>query len=64
MVGDQQIMCVHCGVKAETSIHLFLHCDYAEKVWYGIMRWLGLIIVASSIKLGDFLCDVCWVCER
>jgi hypothetical protein len=47
-------MYVHCGVKVETSIHLFLHCDYAAKVCYEIMRWLGLVIVAPSHLVTSF----------
>jgi hypothetical protein len=54
MIDDQQIMCVHCGVKTETSPHLFLHCDYAAKVWYEMMRWLGLVIVIPSNLLTSF----------
>jgi hypothetical protein len=29
----------------ETTVHLFLHCGCVSKVWYDILKWLGLIIV-------------------
>ncbi|KAK2395404.1 hypothetical protein QL285_057145 [Trifolium repens] len=37
---------------ADTS--LFLHCDYAAKVWYEMMRWLGLVIVIPSNLVTSF----------
>ncbi|GAU21872.1 hypothetical protein TSUD_33690 [Trifolium subterraneum] len=38
--------CVGCVGSVESSIHLFLHCPCALRVWYGIFRWLGVVIVA------------------
>jgi hypothetical protein len=29
----------------ETASHLFLHCNFAGKVWYDIIRWLGVIVI-------------------
>ncbi|KAK2372069.1 hypothetical protein QL285_073251 [Trifolium repens] len=45
MLGDHQIMCVHCGAEMETAVHLFLHCQCSSKVWYAMLKWLGFIIV-------------------
>ncbi|MCH99933.1 putative ribonuclease H protein, partial [Trifolium medium] len=35
------MMCMFCNMKVETSVHLFLHCDFAAKIWYKITRWIG-----------------------
>jgi hypothetical protein len=45
IIGEQQGMCVLCGVAPESATHLFLHCRVAVKVWYDIIRWLGFIFV-------------------
>jgi hypothetical protein len=37
--------CVGCVGKVETSLHLFLHCPYAMKVWREIFKWLGVEMV-------------------
>jgi hypothetical protein len=38
--------CVGCVGVVESSTHLFVHCPSAISVWYGIFRWLGLVIIA------------------
>jgi hypothetical protein len=38
-------LCVWCRSVRESSTHLFLHCKVASAVWYGIFRWLGVVIV-------------------
>ncbi|CAJ2643030.1 unnamed protein product [Trifolium pratense] len=45
LVADVPWECVGCVGSVESSIHLFLHCPSALKVWYDIFRWLGLVIV-------------------
>jgi hypothetical protein len=37
--------CSLCGVTLETGRHLFLHCRYAAKIWYDIVRWLDFTIM-------------------
>ena len=36
---DAPTSCAFCERVDESSIHLFLHCDVAGKVWKGIMEW-------------------------
>jgi hypothetical protein len=37
--------CVWCNDLRESTSHLFLHCNMALVVWYGIFKWLGVVIV-------------------
>jgi hypothetical protein len=37
--------CVSCVGMLESSIHLFLHCPFAMRVWYDIFRWIRVVIV-------------------
>jgi hypothetical protein len=39
-VGDNS--CVLCGECMESSLHLFLYCQVATKVWVGVFKWLDL----------------------
>jgi hypothetical protein len=48
IINEQQGQCVMCGSAPELAIHLFLHCNFAAAVWYGIIHWLGFIIVLSN----------------
>jgi hypothetical protein len=34
--------CVRCVAVAESSSHLFLHCDLAWNIWLSLMSWLDL----------------------
>jgi hypothetical protein len=37
--------CVWCAGVAESSSHLFLHCDMARNIWLNLMVWLDLNFV-------------------
>ncbi|CAJ2675195.1 unnamed protein product [Trifolium pratense] len=41
-------LCAICVGVDESSVHLFLHCDFASCIWYEIFRWLGLVIVLPA----------------
>jgi hypothetical protein len=41
----QQGQCAMCGSVPETSLRLFLHCNFADKVWYDVTRWLGFMTI-------------------
>jgi hypothetical protein len=56
IIDAQQGQCDRCMLGPETALHLFLHCDYAAKIWYEMVSWLGLIIIlphdiASSLAI-------------
>jgi hypothetical protein len=40
--------CVSCVGRLETSNNLILHCPKAMMVWYGVFRWLRVVIVMPS----------------
>jgi hypothetical protein len=44
-VGGGLAGCVHCQGPLESESHLFLFCDFANRVWKAIFRWLGIVIV-------------------
>ncbi|MCH96298.1 F-box family protein [Trifolium medium] len=50
----QQTNCALCELAVESSVHLFLHCDCSSKVWYDIMRWLGLVVIIPSNLASSF----------
>jgi hypothetical protein len=45
IIQVQHEQCSMCGVASESARHLFLHCGFAAKVWYDIIRWLGFTII-------------------
>ncbi|KAK2429515.1 hypothetical protein P8452_43119 [Trifolium repens] len=54
VLQQHQTNCVFCGVSLETTIHLFLHCPFSSKVWYGLMRWLGFVIIPPPNWVSSF----------
>jgi hypothetical protein len=38
---DGGTVCPLCNGYDESSIHLFFHCEFAAKVWYEIVKWVG-----------------------
>jgi hypothetical protein len=44
ILADQQ-MCVVCSRNSETSVHLFLHCNGAARIWKEVNIWLGLCLI-------------------
>jgi hypothetical protein len=45
MVADRPWECLGCVGGVETSLHLFLHCPCAMKIWGEIFNWLGVEVV-------------------
>jgi hypothetical protein len=58
IIQQHQSGCIFCNHSMESSLHLFLHCDLAIKVWYEIMFWLGVVIIAPSNIASAFACLV------
>jgi hypothetical protein len=62
-VSDKPWECVGCVGKVESSIHLFLHCPGAKKIWSEIFNWLGVSIVIPlrcrlSLKFLEGLLEI------
>lgn len=50
--------CVWCSTTVESEDHFFVRCKFASGVWYGILKWVGVITVLSgvvSMQLEAFL---------
>jgi hypothetical protein len=45
IIDTQQGQCDRCMLGPETALQLFLHCDYAARIWYEMVTWLGFIII-------------------
>jgi hypothetical protein len=41
LAPDTSLDCVMCLGELESANHMFLHCQFAMKVWENVMRWLG-----------------------
>lgn len=39
---DDSVNCVFCNLRAEISSHIFLHCQFAFKVWSKVLGWLHI----------------------
>lgn len=42
------IGCVFCGGQLESELHLFLLCEFAERLWYLIFKWLGVVVILPN----------------
>jgi len=54
---EENNLCALCNTMVESSLHLFLHCDFASLVWLGIMSWLDRIFVTPP---NLFVHWECW----
>jgi len=48
--------CVLCGVRDETEVHLFLHCEEVQRVWKRIMCWLHCNFIIPNNLLVQLEC--------
>ncbi|KAK2456949.1 hypothetical protein QL285_004267 [Trifolium repens] len=54
IIQQQATSCVFCDAAVESTIHLFLHCPVSSKVWYEIMRWLGVNVIVPHNLVSAF----------
>jgi hypothetical protein len=54
IIQQQATSCVFCDSAVESTIHLFLHCPVSSKVWYEIMRWLGVNVIVPHNLVSAF----------
>jgi hypothetical protein len=51
MAMDRPWECLGCVGRLETSLHLFLHCPCAMKIWRDIFKWLGVeVVIPPSVE--------------
>ena len=54
-------LCDHCGNSAETLVHLFWECEYAQRIWTELKEWLmpfvdiSVFLNAKNVILGTTL---------
>jgi hypothetical protein len=53
---DSSRSCVVCGVRDETEVHLFLHCEEVQRVWKKLMCWLNCYYMVPNNLLVHLEC--------
>jgi hypothetical protein len=51
---DGGMACPLCNSNNETSVHLFLHCGIAARVWYEIAWWVGQELILPPTVCQSF----------
>lgn len=57
---------VICGASMQSSLHLFMRCHFANRVWYAVFTWLGwqLPLPPDIFFLLSALCAFGWGLEK
>jgi len=53
---DAPLVCVLCDRRAETSAHLFLHCEVTSMIWWGVLNWLEFNFIIPPNLFVHFEC--------
>lgn len=48
--------CILCGLRGETEVHLFLHCEEVQRVWKKLMCWLHYYFIVPNNLLVHLEC--------
>ncbi|GAU48811.1 hypothetical protein TSUD_406440 [Trifolium subterraneum] len=54
VISEEVVFCPLCEEERETSCHLFLHCRVAASIWYGLTRWLGVVVVLPPLVAQSY----------
>jgi hypothetical protein len=52
----ESTLCVMCDNEEETTVHLFLHCEVALKIWRKMLDWLNINFITPHCLLAHFAC--------
>ncbi|GAU37410.1 hypothetical protein TSUD_361150 [Trifolium subterraneum] len=44
---DMSRGCVLCNNLMENSVHSFIHCSFAAKVWYAVFKWFKVVCILT-----------------
>ncbi|KAK1260805.1 hypothetical protein QJS04_geneDACA019095 [Acorus gramineus] len=53
----QSDLCPLCGLEAETTDHLFLHCSYSDFVWASVINIMG----ANWVRQQSVVAHISWL---
>lgn len=53
---DSSTSCVLCGMREESEVHLFLHCEEVQRVWRKLMCWLQFNYIIPNNLSVHFEC--------
>ncbi|KAJ0941167.1 putative RNA-directed DNA polymerase [Helianthus annuus] len=49
------VFCSRCGLREETSDHIFTDCLWAKCVWWNVYRWIRIPVLCQAVTVGDIL---------
>ncbi|KAK7269299.1 hypothetical protein RIF29_22022 [Crotalaria pallida] len=52
---SESVLCVFCHRHAESVDHLFLECEFSQRIWHGCYKWLGISCVLPTSCKDHFV---------